>query len=477
MVDPINKRAISAGEARQFADQITKRLLRSMPAATFEMEIFTRLASVVMSYSIPTAAVECRHRPRLLLNPDFVKQYCERDEHLFLLVMHELWHVMLAHTSVYQRMTLAHNIAFDAIINARLAKHFSAPVYRGFFERLNPADKFPHVLLRPPEGWPDNPVYPGNVGPEGTHRILRQLYPPSTMFRARMPFYVEILDLIKQDQRERGISLDGIPVLLGDHSGDGDQYLDEDFRQALEELTEKWPLRPGGFGPPGLGFSKVRDWEVDHQKGSYEARRALAHVLRHCVAPQSGVLRRKERLPIPGITGLGVLPNPRDRTISAKTQLGMDSLLWTQNGEVKARVPDNRARAYIYLDVSGSMARVLPYMLNLLVPYLARGEVQIYQFSTKVEALSLSMLKRGLIKTTGGTQIHCVFSHLLDTKSPVRRAMILTDGYTGRPLRRHVTSLSERQIRLHVVLPSESPYDRYLRDVATSITVLPPLDA
>jgi len=477
MMEARNTRSIPPGEARQLADQITKRLLRSMPAATFEMETFSRLASIAITNNIPTAAVECRHRPRLLLNPDFVAQYCERDEHLFLLVMHELWHVILAHTSVYKRMTLAHNVAFDAIINARLVKHFSGPTYRGFFERLNPSDKFPHVLLRPPEGWPDKPVYPDDIGPEGTNRILRQLYPPSGMLRVRMPFYVEILDLIKQDQRERGISPDGIPVLIGDHSEDAEQYLDDDFRQALEELTEKWPLRPGGFGPPGLGVSRLRDWEVDHQKGAYEARRVLAHVLRRCVAPQSGVLRRKERLPIPGITGLGVLPNSRDRTMSAKTQLGMDSLLWTQNGEVKVRVPDDRACAHIYLDVSGSMARVLPYMLNLLVPYLARGEAQIFQFSTKVEALSLQKLKRGLIKTTGGTQIHCVFSHLLETSSPVRRAMVLTDGYTGRPLRRHAVALAEKRIRLHVVLPSESPYDRYLRDVATSITILPPLDA
>ena len=37
-----------------------------------------------------------------------------RDEHLFLLVMHELHHVLLGHTRLFPRASRAHNIAFDA---------------------------------------------------------------------------------------------------------------------------------------------------------------------------------------------------------------------------------------------------------------------------------------------------------------------------------------------------------------------------
>ena len=106
---------------------------------------------------MPTAAVTCRGRARMLVNPDFVAEHCVRDEHLFLLVMHELWHVLLGHTTLYARPTEAHNIAFDAIINAGLARQHPEAAYRGFFEALNPVDSFPGLLLRPPVGWPHAP--------------------------------------------------------------------------------------------------------------------------------------------------------------------------------------------------------------------------------------------------------------------------------------------------------------------------------
>ena len=140
------------------SDALVARLISCLPAATFEMETLCRLAGIKVSREIPSAAVECTFRPRLLLNPDFVEKYCARDEHLFLLVMHELWHIILAHTRLYPRGTMAHNIAFDAVINSGLIRQFNAPEFRGFFEAINKADEFPGCLLRPPEGWPANPT-------------------------------------------------------------------------------------------------------------------------------------------------------------------------------------------------------------------------------------------------------------------------------------------------------------------------------
>src|SRR5512145_2705921 len=123
--------------------KLASRLIGSLPAASVEMETLCRLAGIKISSKIPTAAVECVHRPRLLINPEFAARYCQRDEHLFLLVMHELWHIILAHTRLYPRVTPLHNIAFDAIINAGLARQFPGPEFRGFFDALNPADVFP----------------------------------------------------------------------------------------------------------------------------------------------------------------------------------------------------------------------------------------------------------------------------------------------------------------------------------------------
>ncbi len=451
---------------------ILSRLMSSMPAGTFEMETFSRLAGVVASKDVPTAAMECKHRPRLLINPEFVQKHCKRDEHLFLLVMHELWHVMLAHTSLFPRITQAQNIAFDAIINAGLMRQFDKPVYRGFFEELNPADKFPHLLLRPPVGWPENPQYPDDTGPEGTARILRQLYPPAGPFRPTMPYYEEILDLIKQDLKEKGLLIE-VPVLLGDH--DSQNPYDNTFlKDAMGRVSRKWPMSVGSFGPPGQG-GHMDDWMVDPYSATQELRRAFSYVLRRALGNDLGEYRRKERMPIPGITGKGVLPNPRDRLTAARKRLGFPNTLWEQQGTYKARVPDRKVRAHVYLDVSGSMSEVLPHMLGLLLPYVYSGKANVFQFSTEVDALPLRSLRKGLVRTTGGTQINCVMNHLAEHEESVRRVLILTDGYTGRPFNNHIQRVRENNMKIHVVLPGESPYEHDLQSIADSFTVLPRL--
>ncbi len=469
----MDNRRIPLHNTGQEAAKILSRLLSSLPAASFEMETFAKLAGVVASRRIPTAAVECTHRPRLLINPDFVQQFCVRDEHLFLLVMHELWHVLLAHTSLYPRVTRAQNIAFDAIINAGLMQHFHTPEYMGFFDKLNPPDKFPHLLLRPPVGWPNNPQYPDDAGPTGTGRILRQLYPPPATRRRSMPFYDEILELIKQDMRDHGIDPDAEPMLLGDHNADNG-YKNTYLKDVMGRIIQKWPMQniPGQM--PGQG-GRLGDWQVDPFIAAQPTRQAFANVLRLALKHNPGNFRRKERLPIPGITGQGVLPNPRDRLMPARRLLGAPTTLWAQQGSIKARVPEQRVQAHVYLDVSGSMSRTLPYLINLILPFVAQGKADVFQFSTEVEYLPLNSLKQGLVRTTGGTQINCVLEHLLKYEGRIRRVLIVTDGYTGRPLPQHLQRLADNGMKVYVVLPAESPYEEDLRDLAASVTVLPPL--
>lgn len=454
------------------ASRILSRLMASMPAATFEMETFSRLAGVVATRDVPTAAMECKHRPHLLINPDFVTQHCKRDEHLFLLVMHELWHVLLAHTSLYPRVTQAQNIAFDAIINAGLMRQFNKPSYMGFFDKLNPPDQFPHLLLRPPVGWPDNPQYPDGIGPSGTGRILRQLYPMPGPFKPAMPFYDEILSLIKEDLRQKGMLIE-MPVLLGDHES-RDAYTSSYLQDAMGRVAKKWPMKVGDFGPPGQG-GHMDDWMVDPSSATNQMRRKFADVLRQSLGSDLGAYRRKQRLPLQGIVGKGVLPNGRDRMMHARRQLGVPPTLWAQQGTYKTRIPERQVKAHVYLDVSGSMSNILPYLLGLIAPYVVSGKADVFQFSTLVEYLPLRSLRKGLVRTTGGTRIHCVMEHLVEHSGTVKRALILTDGYTGRPHHDHVNHVKQEGTRIHVVLPHESPNERDLRAIAHSFTILPPI--
>ncbi len=82
------------------------------------------LLSIEASDEVPTACVTTGARSRLLVNPEFVARHCRTDEHLAMLVLHELYHVLLGHTRLYPRVTPAQNWAFDCLINAQLCRLF-----------------------------------------------------------------------------------------------------------------------------------------------------------------------------------------------------------------------------------------------------------------------------------------------------------------------------------------------------------------
>ncbi|MCB9455089.1 MAG: VWA domain-containing protein [Anaerolineaceae bacterium] len=454
--------------------KLASRLIHSVPAATVELETFCKMAGIKVSPRVPTAAVECVRRPHLLINPDFAAKHCERDEHLFLLVMHELWHVILAHTRLYPRVTPAHNIAFDAIINAGLARQYNKPEYQGFFEELNPADKFPHILLRPPVGWPSDPQYPDDVGPAGTRRILERLYPPPGE-EPPLPFYDEIFRLLFEYAKENGwVWVEGEPFLLGDHDNpeSEEQALDDAvFSEAIRQVSGSMSLPLGGRG--GGGHQAERQSRVDPT--TEQVRRVFANVLRRCLGPRRGRHRRRVKSPVPGIGGTSVLPNPRDRLAPARRCLGAPKTIWNQPGVVKARVPETPSKAHVYLDVSGSMAQVLPHLLGLITPYVLGGQADVYQFSTRVVPLSVANLQKGRVRTTGGTNINCVLKHVLEAETRINRILILTDGAVGAPHINFVEQIHERNLRVCVVMPAEAAWEEDLRDLANLMITLPPV--
>ncbi|MCU0222790.1 MAG: hypothetical protein MUF27_01695 [Acidobacteria bacterium] len=309
------------------AAAVAERIVNCLPAASVEMETFCRLASIELvddgeagapgargpavrtTPAVRTAAVECADRPRLLLNARFLREYCRRDEHLFLLVMHELWHVILGHTRLYPRIDLADEIAFDAVINAGLARQFRGPEYLGFFDRLNPADSFPALLLRPPAGWPDDPVYPG-LGPAGTLRVLRQLYPPPDYPpTVSIPSHAELVALIAAGPRGRKRCE---PLLLGDHetgpAGGGSldpgaaptraqrALADPLLADVLRRSVAHWPEPPFVLGNPGRGgFPSAHD--VLPAPAAEAARRVFARLLRRCLVEGPSRERRRTRVP------------------------------------------------------------------------------------------------------------------------------------------------------------------------------------
>jgi hypothetical protein len=313
-------------------------------------------------------------------------------------------------------------------------------------------------------------VYPEEVGPPGTKDILMRLYPPITSFRRYgMPLYEEILNLLLK----AGMSLTGnMPLLLGNH--DGHPIHDPLLKELVRQATAKWPKIPiGERGRGGSGFLGGRHNTID-PTGEH-VRRVFARTLRLCLGHRPGRELRKARMPVSAMTGNGVIPNARDRLAPARRRLGAPSTLWTQPGEARVRVREKPSRAFVYLDVSGSMNFILSYCLGLLLPYVSKKQAEVFQFSTQVKPLALADLRRGQLNTTGGPSIDCVLEHLLNVEPRVQRVLIVTDGEVGAPASHLAEAVHEQHIRVNVVLPHDGFLNYGVQELASSIVTLPPL--
>lgn len=443
---------------------LAERVARCMPAATYELETLVAIAGVHASTGVATAQVSCGPRPRMTVNPEFVARWCRRDEHLFLLVMHELWHVILAHTALYPRASRAHEIAFDAVINAGLARLHPEPEYRGFLEAINDGTTVPGAFLRPPPGWPLRPHVPRSVS--GTaRRLVEQLYDPGRP----IPTYAELVDVIA------GAPGDGV-ALLGDHDppvpGAPGPLDDAVFGDVVRRIVASWPPPPVPLGGRDLG-GLLGPWHAAvGVSPPPEARAAFDAVLRRVLGPPSGPeSRARRRARVQG--GAGVLLDPRDRLAPARAALGVPGL-WSQPYDVTVRSERREPAAHVYLDVSGSMFDVIAPLLGMLAPYVRSGRARLWQFSTDVAPLTPADLSAGELTTTAGTDVDCVLAHVLGADA-VRHALVLTDGYTGRGSFHLRDGVRRAGTAIHVVLPGESAWTDDLADLAASITVLPPL--
>ena len=87
------------------SQSLTEAILDAFPSGSYAMTGLLRLLDIVATSAVPTAAVECRAQPRMLVNPHFVARHANTPEKLLMLVMHELHHVLLGHTTLFPRLT------------------------------------------------------------------------------------------------------------------------------------------------------------------------------------------------------------------------------------------------------------------------------------------------------------------------------------------------------------------------------------
>ena len=441
---------------------VKDRILDCLPAGRYAFTALLRLLDVVETDAVPTAAVECRAQPRLLVNPGFVARHAETPEKLMMLVMHELHHVLLGHTRRLPAVTPADNLVLDAVINALLSKMFPQPEYLALFTDFYDDAAFPACLLRPPPGWTwgFGPLPPGRVplpaalqrpfpGVQAAREVYRALYSSEGASEADLRRLVPQLELTDF----------ALSSLLGDHEHSARGEATESSRllaRAVVEVLRRWPTPPEPL--------KGRSLEGMLQEARLVPRRAPGNcpVLRRLIERIAGAGAAAPQVPRPGSVDQVVdTPVPAlSRRATVLRALGAPVLLHPGCVPRPDRFPDAE-RVHLYLDVSGSMDGLREALYGAALDCRAWLHPVVHLFSTRVEDMTLAELAAGVCRGTGGTDLRCVTAHL--RRHRVRRAVLLTDGYVGDPDAADARTL--RAVRLGVAyVPGHDP--RALRPYA-----------
>jgi VWA domain containing CoxE-like protein len=447
------------------AAAIRERIFNVLPAASYQMEKLFGLFDIEFSNETETACVECRTTPRLLLNKGFLDEYCRDDGDVFLLILHELYHVILGHTRLFPRVSPIDNVVFDAVINSMLCRTVGRTVGTRLFTRINGYDSLTERLLRPPPGWPDE--FEGALAalPPEEQRIIGLLYGPAESSKITN---LDIYELLRKELAGRDVPK---VLLLGSHGPE--QNEDGLLKEAVRRIVEGWP--PFRISGRDEGRSAETFWLRPAEKPGSAFRKAFEGVvLRRCgvhAGRGPAVYRRQVTSSLRSVET--VLPNTRDRRIPAlRSFLGHAPLFY--RSESSERRP-RRLRVpivHLYLDVSGSMTECLPYLSAACREPFKRGELKIFAFSTVVSELKGHDLSKAPMQNTWGTDINAVLGHIIGIPTRRRPKVILiaTDGYVGRGRSDLIARLSRTRV---VVAPTDSGHAADLQAWAHEMIKLP----
>jgi hypothetical protein len=432
--------------------QIIRRVLDAIPARSYEMNALLSLVRVEITRRVPTAAVSCERRPVLMINPDFVEAQCQSDEQLFLLVMHELHHVLLGHTRLFTRPTPAHNLAFDAVINAMLVARFPQQAYTSFFTNIYGAETSALRLLAPP----------GDPALEDP--ALRALH--HALYESSDVTSQEVFDLISRHPASQTID---VSRLLGTHGDERDAWgtsseAGAEFIEVVRSIVEKWPSpeQPvrGRSLADLLDVTRLQPRSVEQRVLNAMRTALLGAASRPGARRTVGIGQQRIETPVPDL---------RDRRATVVRSLGRWPIL---NASVVPAKKRSSGRADVYLDVSGSLDALLPRLYGALRTLRAHVAPDVHLFSTVVETVSLEQVCAGDVKTTGGTDLACVLAHVAEHRP--KKALVITDGYVGKPARALVSRAEAACHDIRVLL-TPGGWREDLDGIASRIEELPDL--
>lgn len=391
--------------------------------SSFELMTFLSLFRVRFSDKIATACVTCGESPELLLNKEFIEEHCKTDEHLFMLVMHELYHVILGHTRLFPRSTEVRNLVFDAVINALLCSLFPEPAFTSFFTDYYPADTMPFALLRPK----------GQGTPSDAEHALNLLYGGSDTGTYH-DVYEALLKsgCVKEIRLQSSIKNDSKRVLLGSHGKD--EEVSSEMKDLIREIIAKWPSPDRPLKDRDLGSSEREHNFSEKANRDHALQSGVRRLMRHSTMRGAKEVRRRsvrEQM----CEMATFLPDWRDRSHMAREVVFSDALIYQSATNIRRPCSRDNNQAFVYFDVSGSVENEVPSVAQALLPYCRRGLCSVYVFSTVVHSANARNLAARNFISTGGTDINCVMRHALSLPKRKRpqSVVVVTDGYVGRP--------------------------------------------
>ena len=396
----------------------------------FAVRAVLKVLRVEFTETVPTLAVTCETRPRLLVNLAFLKKHCRTDQHVKAVICHEFLHVLLRHTERIAAFSPAEHVAFDAVINAIIHRELGAD-YSEFMSRYYAKEQGVRQLLCPPTISLDS-------------RALRSRSPIKRAWYALYEGYLiadDIADLARAVLDVKTVPSTGT-VLIGGHDhtefvSELPEVLQETLDQALKSMNGSGIWRsPNGRG---VGANAYRTAIPGVSEGVQRWRRETLEVLRRHLVPDPKAVRHDTRplhFTVPVLS-----PGDRRATLRALWSPLLPEALWSTEQRLRS------ATAQVYLDVSGSMSAEMPLIIGLLARLGSFIRKPLWAFSNVVVKAAI-VNGRLLADTTGGTSMACVLEHIAETRPAA--AVVVTDGY--------IETLSPgllagvRGTRLHVIV-------------------------
>ena len=464
-------------------------ILDAFPSGAYALAGLLRLLDIVETDAVATAAVECRLQPRLLINPDFVRQHAATPEKLIMLVMHELHHVLLGHTTLFPRATPVQNFVFDAVINGVLCRMFSAPAHTAFFTDYYSSARFPECLLRPPPGWPGRAVQCAPALQKLPQAQLARIHEVHcALYSAGGASYQEVFELLPralaaalsgrggEDGEESGAGsqssggeaegVENVP-LLGDHAsaaapGEALAASAPLVFDIVRELVEQWPQPPDPIR--GRSLADVLRLRTVQPARAPSNRALLGALLRKIAGPgATGPIARRNDdalqtfTPVPSLSRRFLVLH----ALGARPLLHQGAAPWPR----RVRAAD---QVHVYLDVSASMDPALGALFGAVLDCQRWVHPKLHLFSSQVADASLADLRAGRCRSTGGTDIACVAEHM--ARHRIKRALLVTDGWVGAPRGAHLATLASA--RLGVAYLGDYLNQRDLHAVARHTCIL-----